>query len=228
MKKLVTAFALCAAISAMAAVESQVVGYQTIDIPSGFSAATATFVTVGGDGTTSVLADIAANANFEGESIQLLSSDGSGNVLLIAYYYAGFGWYDGDNNDVNSTAITKGEAFIVSTGVTGAQLTFKGDVRATAFSIAIPSGFSLLGNSVPKSLTLGAVTANASFEGESIQLISSTDGLGSVELIAYYYAGFGWYDGDNNDVNTTPLAAATTFVVSTGVTGAELTFPAAL
>jgi len=227
MKKLVTAFALCAAISAMA-VESQVVGYQTIDIPAGFSAATATFVTVGGDGTTSVLSDITANANFEGQNIQVLSSDGNGTVVLTASYFAGLGWFDQEDNEVNTYAIPKGAAFIVSTGVTGAQLAFKGDVRATAFSIAIPSGFSLLGNSVPKTLTLGDITANASFEGQNIQILSSTDGLGSVDLTASYFAGLGWFDEDDNNVDATPITASTSFVVSTAATGAQLTFPAAL
>jgi len=228
MKKLVTALALCAAVSAYAQVESaNIVGYQTINIPSGFSASATTFVTVGGDGTKCLLGEIKGNAAFEGQSIQILSSDGAGTVILTASYYDGFGWYDNDNNEVNNTELTKGEAFIVSTAASGATLTFSGEVRATSFSVAVSSGFSLLGNSLPKNLTLGDITANAAFEGQSIQLLSS-DGLGSVVLTASYYDGYGWYDNDNNNVDSTTINSSASFVVSTAATGAQIIFPAAL
>jgi hypothetical protein len=227
MKKLVTVFALCAGLSAYAVESANVVGYQTINIPAGFSASATTFVTVGGDGTKCLLGDIKGNAAFHLQSIQLLSSDGAGSVILTATYFDGLGWFDNNDNLVNNTELKKGEAFIVSTGATGATLTFMGEVRATTFSVAIANGFTLMGNSLPRDITLGEITANAAFHLQSIQLLSS-DGTGSVILTATYFDGLGWFDNNDNLVNSTIINSSSSFVVSTGVTGAQLIFPAAL
>ena len=241
MKKLVTVFALCAAMSAMAVESQNIVGYQTVTIPRGTTLWTQTFVTVGGDGTQVTLGDIVPSAAFyadngRGDMIQFLNANGAGNITLRAEYWDGFGWYDfatGDN--LNAMAVPKGQSFIVSAkAIGGATFTFKGELSATAFSLSVPKGVSVIGNSLPKNLTYADIVPSAAFyadngRGDMIQFLNAS-GAGNVTLKAEYWDGFGWYDFNTAaELNATAIPAGASFVVSAkAIGGATFTFPAAL
>ena len=230
MKKLVTVCALCAAMSAMAIDSQNVVGYQTITIPQGYSIVTGTFIPVGSAGSSIKLGDIVPNASFASgaDTIAFLNPDGSGSFTTIAYYYVGYGWYDIESNDLNGQSIPKGASFLVSTGGTGVKFTLKGEVYKTAFSIAVPQGVSLVGNCVPKDIKLGDIVPNASFvSGADTLAFLNPDGSGNFSTTAYYYVGYGWYDIESNNLNAQVLPTGASFVISVGSTGVQLAFPAA-
>ena len=81
-KKMLAVSAALIGTAAMA-VESSVVGYQTVDVPAGFSMRTATFKAISGDYKISDIG-VEGAAGVGGEFGQLVNEDGSwGNV----YYY---------------------------------------------------------------------------------------------------------------------------------------------
>lgn len=241
MKKLMTAFALCAAVSAMAVDSANIVGYQTVAVPMGTTLWTPTFVTVGGDGTQLTLGEIIPNSAFyadnsKGDLIQFLNPTGSGTVSLMADYWDGLGWFEfGTENSLDATVLPKGQSFIVSAkAVGGATFTFKGELKQAGFSVVVPQGVTLIGNSIPKSLTFADIVPSASFyadnsKGDLIQFLAS-NGSGTVTLMADYWSGLGWYEfGTENSLDATSVPAGDSFVVSAkAVGGATFTFPAAL
>jgi hypothetical protein len=238
MKKLVTVFALCAAMSAMAVESQNIVGYKTVAVPKGTTVWTPMFVTTGGDDTQTTLGDIIPSSSFYGDNsggmLQFLNVTGAGNVTLMAQYWDGYGWYEfGTANELNAMALPKGQSFIVSASANGgATFTFKGQVSVATFSVTVPQGVSIIGNSLPKNLTFADIVPSSSFYGDNsggmLQFLSAT-GDGSVTLMAQYWAGYGWYEfGTANELNATALPAGASFIVSaSAVGGATFTFPAA-
>ena len=241
MKKLVTVFALCAAMSAMAVESQNIVGYQTVTIPRGTTLWAQTFVAVGGDGTQVTLGDIIPSAAFyadngRGDMIQFLNPNGAGNIILKADYWDGLGWYEfGTENSLNARVLPKGQSFIVSAkAIGGATFTFKGEVSAPSFSLTVPKGVTFVGNSIPKSLTFADIVPSASFyadngRGDMIQFLNP-NGSGSVILKADYWDGLGWFQfGTENSLDANIIPAGASFVVSAkAIGGATFTFPDAL
>jgi len=195
MKKLMTVCAACLVASlATAQVESQnIVGYSTVDVPQGSSIFAPTFTTVGGGETDLTLGMITAGASFDAEaasgggSIQFINADGTWG--LLAQYWGNYGgWFDIYDNDVNDTVLPKGGAYYV---YAAAASTFMcaGEIGLTSFDVTIPAGSSQLGNAIPTALTLGDITASASFDaqhasgGGSIQFINAD---GTWGLLAQY------------------------------------------
>ena len=234
MKKLMTVCAACMVAGLVsAAVESQnIVGYSTVDAPQGSSIFAPTFTTVGGGETDLTLGMITPGASFDAEdasgggTIQFVNPDGTWG--LLAQYWANYGgWFDFDDNDVNDTVLPKGGAcYVYST----AASTFMcaGEISLQSFDVTIPAGSSQLGNPIPTALVLGDITASVSFDAEtslqnSIQFINPD---GTWGLLAQYWANYGgWFDFDDNNVNSTPLTESSAFYVY-ATADATLTFPA--
>ena len=148
-------------------------GYQQVDIPSGYSFFTVTF-------------DNLSDAAFNLSDISCLQADGSawktsgsattksaGAITVrkidtagsygtkYAYYStkATAGWYDGDTLiEGNAITFASGEGMIVYCGKTnGAKLQVSGSVRLTAASVVVPSGYSFSGNASPVTINLSAI-----------------------------------------------------------------------
>ena len=231
MKKLVTAFALCAAISAMAVESENVVGYQTVTCASGFTVFAPTFLTVGG--TPITYKDI--KGTFEVfDNLQFF--DAAGDVTFTATWYtleaAGLpdGWYDGEGNSLADTQILAGKAFFVSLANAG-SVTVKGEVNKNAVTVTSEAGFTVTGNCMPKGVTYGALIVTGIEVFDNLQFF---DAAGDVTFTATWYtleaAGLpdGWYDGEGNSLSATVIPAGQGFFLSTANAGVTIQIPAPL
>jgi hypothetical protein len=231
MKKLVTAFALCAAISAMAVESENVVGYQTVTCASGFTVFTPTFLTVGG--TPITYKDL--SGTFEDfDNLQFFNA--AGDVTFTATWYTlenasvPTGWYDGDFNPLADTEITTGQGFFVSLANAG-SVTVKGEVNKNAATITSVAGFTVTGNCMPKGVTYGAIVTTGLLDFDNLQFF---DAAGDVTFTATWYTlenasvPTGWYDGDFNSLAATIIPAGQGFFLSTADAGVTLQIPAPL
>ena len=174
MKKLICAAAMSALCATVFAIESEnIVGYQQIDIPNGYSFFTATFENI--TDTDFNLSDIACK---QADGSEWLASgksatkcNGTVYVRKIATngaygtqykYYSTktpVGWYNGDTQ-VTGAAVKfePGEGMIVYCGnSSGATLQVSGSVRLVAANKVVPNGYSFSGNSSPVAIKLSAV-----------------------------------------------------------------------
>jgi hypothetical protein len=241
MKKLVTAFALCASISAMAAVTSEnIVGYTTVAVPKGACMLTPSFTTVGAGGTELTLSMVVPSSAFYadqgfGDSVQFLNTAGSGAWELAADYWEGLGWFKyGTEEEVGDRVLKKGEAFYVfSSQIGGATFQFAGEIDVVAFQVAVPKGATMIGNSIPAAgLTLADIVPNSAFYadqgfGDSIQFLNAS-GSGVWELAADYWENLGWFKyGTEEAVGDRPINIGNGFYVfSSQNGGAAFNFPA--
>jgi hypothetical protein len=229
MKKLVTAFALCAAISAMAVESENVVGYQTITCPSGFTVFSPTFLTVGGTPTT--YKEITGTM-VDGDNLQFFNAGGDVNFTATWYTFELLGlptgWYDGDFNSLADTEIPAGQGFFVSLASAG-SVTVKGQVNASPVTVTSAAGFTVTGNCMPKDTTYGSLIMTGLVDGDNLQFFNAG---GDVSFTATWYTfellglPTGWYDGDFNSLSATVIPAGQGFFLSTAGAGATLQVPA--
>jgi len=206
MKKLMTAFAVCALAGAVyAQIESQnIVGYQTVPLTqNGYTFSCATLAPIGMTGGNMILGDIAANENFSPfeDAIQIFDSTGS-KILMATYVSQAVldaneitgveaGWWDladvnFENGDLNDTVIQFGSSMTVFTGYAGAGLVYVGELVQSDNPLPlVQNGYTFLGNASPVDLLLGDITANENFSPfeDAIQIFDST---GSKILMATY------------------------------------------
>ena len=233
MKKLVTAFAACALAGLVnAQVESvNIVGYQTVSAPAGFSLYTPTFVTVGCQTPEIDLASITGNFG-DFDTIQFIDADGNVTAIYQWLTTAGFGvaedgWYDGEFQPVVLPNLTQGMSYLLSTASPVGVLN-AGEVNTAPVQITVGAGFSSVGNSSPTDRLLSEFTfAGGISDFDTIQFLD-TDG--NVETIYQWLtaAGFGvaedgWYDGAFAPVDTT-VHAGQGFLLSTAG-GCTITVP---
>eukprot|EP00825_Cyclidium_porcatum_P004602 TRINITY_DN1217_c0_g1_i2.p1 TRINITY_DN1217_c0_g1~~TRINITY_DN1217_c0_g1_i2.p1 ORF type:complete len:248 (+),score=5.38 TRINITY_DN1217_c0_g1_i2:842-1585(+) len=205
MKKLMTACAACMIAGLVSAeVTSQVVGYQTINLPIGYKDMTITFVPVGSDATQLRLGDIAP-ANFSGDngdSIQFFNPSGNGSVVKTATYYADYGWCNPENTEemLDDYTIVLGSGMFVYASQVNAQFTIAGQVNFEAFNLDVPAGYTVVGNSSPVVITLGDIvpTNFSGDNGDSFQFFHE-NGNGTVVKTATYYADYGWCNPENTE-----------------------------
>ncbi|OPZ95581.1 MAG: hypothetical protein BWY72_02051 [Bacteroidetes bacterium ADurb.Bin416] len=236
MKKLVTAFAACALAGlAFAQVESvNIVGYQTLSLPTGYKMATSTFVPVGSDGTSLRLGDIVPT-NFDGangDTVQFFNLNGSGSVSTTAWYFAGYGWFDFNTNEsLDDMLIPAGTGMYVNSTLAGAEFLVAGEVLQEASTLVLPTGYTVAGNSSPVEITLGQIVPNASFDGangDTVQFFDPT-GSGIVTTTAWFFAGYGWFDFNTNEsLDAMVINPGDAFYVNATQANAQLSFPAVL
>ncbi len=210
MKKLVTVFALCAAVSvAYAAVESaNIVGYQTLSITSTYKDVVSSFVTVGGDKTSIKLGNIIPSASFRGGVGSVTFFTAGGLVEKTAMYIDGFGWmdlYEEDPADYNEIIISVGKGFFAYCPVSY-DLTVSGEVKLSSSTVSVGT-YTVVGNATAVPITLGDIVPSAGFKGGAGQIIFFGPN-GSVDKTAMYIDGFGWmdlYEEDPADYNLIAL-----------------------
>ena len=187
-KKMLAVSAALIGTAAMA-VESSVVGYQNVDVPTGYSMRTVTFKAIAGDYKISdIVVEGAAGAG--GENGQLVNADGTwGN----AYYYlteeeafVTTGWYKdaiGAEPVTDEDVLTVGQAFFFASD-SDCTLTYAGQVIAQP-TVDVPAGYSMIGNPSPVAVKLSEITVEgaAGAGAENGQLVNADGTWGN----AYYY-----------------------------------------
>lgn len=237
MKKLLTACAACVLAGMVSAqVESvNIVGYQTLTLPAGYKATTATFVPVGSDGTTLRLGDVIPK-NFSGDNgdtVQFLNLNGNGTAVTTATYYDGYGWCDFNNTEImlDDMTIPAGTGMFVYASQSGAELLVAGQVALDALGLNVATGYTIVGNSSPVAITLGDITpSNFSGDfGDTAQFLNQS-GNGTVATTATYYDGYGWCDFNNTEtiLDSTVLNPGDSFFVYASQSNVSFAFPAVL
>lgn len=200
MKKLVTAFALCASLSAMAqSVDSQnIVGYQKEALNGTARVLTVKFQKVGG-GTTA-LTDILDGVTVVQYSDLLQVYDpGTG---FTDYQWDGTTWFDAATWDPISFDVIPGNGFLV---LAEAEWTTAGEVASiTSYVHPItPATATLVGNAFPAETTL------ANFNWDSVATYSDLLQMydPAIGFVDYQWDGATWFDAATWDPipMTTPV-----------------------
>jgi hypothetical protein len=173
-----------------AAVESDIVGYTTVEIQPGFNLLALPFNDLSSDEGVSiqdlVVGDIAA-----GSTIQYW--DGVGLQILTYRVRGGVGsWYKGTTNA--SKQFYPGEGFWYnSTAQTPTTLTISGRVVEDETLSVAKNSFSLIGASVPKEMKLADVQFEGISNGATVQYWDGTE----LKILTYRVRnGVGnWYSG---------------------------------
>jgi hypothetical protein len=212
MKKLVTAFALCAAISAMAVESENIVGYQGFSLKSGeFNMVAGSFVGIGTQGWK-------LNENFSGTNLKGSSDPASADQILVwnaqtggytTYFWfdtgAGFQWANfetyGPFEDDYPTGAPAGMAFwflaLPRTGEESAPaVTFSGEVpTATTYTFNLKKGeFNMIANPYPTALLL-----NNAAQVEVANAVGSSDPASADQILIWNaqtggYTTYFWFD----------------------------------
>ena len=271
MKKLMFAAAV-AAISTVGfsdVVSSSVVGYQNKALTGNgkFDFCVNTFRTVGKEIATMSLGDISASATWQAGSDELKTlTQGGGISASYTYVNASEaaewgceqGWYlTSDVNDdeadlsvlcKNDVSLPMTKGVLLSVGLSSTTLVYAGEVLSADQPIALTGNgkFDFTGNISPTDLTLGDITANASWQAGSDELKTLTLGGGISASYTYVNASEaaewgcapGWFlTADVNDdeadlsvlnKNDVSLPAGQAVLVSVGLSTTTITVPTAL
>lgn len=209
-KKMMTVAGALICASAMAGVESSVVGYQNLDVATGQkSYVGATFARVNGGKVT--LGDIGVNENFApvSDMITVLNeyggeggayiyvtkelcdayNDGTGFTFVPGWYDVDeFGNWDGESTlpNCNAVQLYDGEAVMVQSDSDDAALVSAGVVDDQAAELPLITGAkTFLCNCAPQTITLGEITVNENFAPVS-DMITFLNQYGGEEA-AYIY-----------------------------------------
>ncbi len=233
MKKLVTAIALCAAVSAAyAAVESSnIVGYNNTTGENGASLYSPMFIPVGGG--TPTLGDIKGNFVENSDTIQILD-----NTLVATTVYTWVDvtysgnppvWSSDGGTDDSAVVIPRGAAVIISSE--SATILNAGQVQTGTLQIVCGTGATVLGNPTPKTITLGSISFTDLVENsDTIQLLDNTLVATTVYTwvdVTYSSNPPVWSSDGGTDDSGVTLAPGAGFVLSSE-NGSTVTFPAAL
>jgi hypothetical protein len=194
MKKLVTAFALCAAMSAMAVDSQNVVGYRT-ETYIGYRAQTVQFQKPGG-GTTYItdIMDLSKIASYSDE-LQIYDT----SLGFVTYLWDGTQWIDSVTDDPIQVQVIPGNSFLVL----ATELTFMGEVPSlTTYDHPVNPGlYTFVGNALPVNPTL------ASFDWSAIEAYADELQIydASLGFVTYLWDGTQWIDS----VTDVPLPIST-------------------
>ena len=173
MKKLIALAAVAACGAALAVESANIVGYQNINIPSGYTIATATFKGVASEGfKLSQIQPLHQDGNEFGTSgsrrcngvIVVNKINAEGNYTKAYSYFtlaSKLGWYDDDGVKVegeNDVELLNGEALLVNNGYKDQPVLFRvaGEVDLVCLN-NIPAGYALYGNSTPSTIKLSEI-----------------------------------------------------------------------
>ena len=196
---------------------------------------TSTFIPVLSDGTETVLGDVKVT-NFDAvnnDMLQFFADDGSGTITKAAVYWAGWGWYNFEDEDEewNEMPIPTGIGYIARASQAGAKLNVSGEVAMDEFALALPTGFTIGGNCLPRDLELGDIDV-VSFNAVNNDMLQffADDGSGTIEKAAVYWDGWGWYnfEDEDEDWNEMSVPAGAAFIARASKAGAALLFPKAI
>ena len=239
--KMIAATIAAVAMSAFAdgIVSSEVVGYQSVDVPAGSSMRTATFKAISGDYKISDIG-VQGATGAGNEFGQLINTDGTWGDM---YYYltedeafVPNGWYkdiDGGTPVTDEDVLTVGQAFIF-TSDSDITFTYSGQVIKQP-TYNVPAGSSIVGNPSPVEVKFSEITVEGAVgAGNEFGQMINTDGTwGDM----YYYltedeafVPNGWYkdiDGGTPVTDEDVLSPADSMIF-TSDSDLTFTFPAVL
>ena len=222
MKKLVTAFALCAAISAMAVESENIVGYNTITLKPGFNMIGVQFQVVGGTAASDIAVDdfiskdnLTGGAPDTGDNIYVFSN----GDYLPTYYL----WDDGAGNkswwdfsDNPTAPLKNGDAlWFYSRAVADVTAVAAGQIAAANTDVSIKAGsFNMLCNPFPVTINIndmanwsaisGAI-GGAPDTGDNVYVFTNGDYLPTYYLWDDGAGNKSWWDfSDNATVDFAP------------------------
>jgi len=238
-RKMIAALAVAASATGFAIESSNVVGYQTINVPAGSSMRTSTFKAISGNYKISDIG-VEGATGAGGEMGQLINADGTwGNSYFYLTEEEAFvttGWYKdmlGDEAVTDEDVLTVGQAFIF-TSDSDITFTYAGQVIPQP-TYNVPAGSSIVGNPSPVQVKVSEITVEGATGagGEMGQLINMDGTWGN----SYFYlteeeafVTTGWYKdmlGDEavTDEDVLDPADAMIFTSDSDLT---FTFPAVL
>ena len=241
-KTMLAISALCAAVAFQAKsdiVSSDVVGYQTVDVPTGSSMRTATFKAISGDYKISDIG-VEGAGGVGNEYGQLINEDGTwGNTyyyLVEAEMFVPDGWYKdstGDEPVTDDDVLKMGQAFIF-TSDSDITFTYAGQVVKQP-TYNVPAGSSIVGNPSPVAVKFSDITVEGAggVGNEYGQLINEDGSWGNT----YYYlveaemfVPDGWYKDSTGDeaVSDEDCLAPADAMIFTSDSDLKFTFPAVL
>lgn len=219
-------------------VSSDIVGYQQVPVASGYSLFTATFKDVG-DGDIDLCNITPVTA--EGGSITAKGTiyayklDSTGAYGTAYRYYTNkspVGWYSGNTALTTGTVTFNAGEGIAVRNATGATIAFQvsGAVDLVCQN-AIPTGYSVTGNSTPVSIDLTNITPLTA-EGGAITAkgtiyLYQLDSAGSYGTAYRYYTNktpVGWYVGNTAVSAGDVTLAAGDAVAVRNATGSSILF----
>ncbi len=232
MKKLVTALALCASFSAFAQVESaNIVGYNNTTGENGASVYTPMFIPVGGGNAT--LGDIKGNFVEWTDTIQILDSSLAATTIYtwidVTYASNPPVWTSNGTTDDSNVVVPRGAAVVISSSA--ATLLNAGQVQTGTTQITCGTGATVLGNPVPKAITLGSIGFTDLVEWtDTIQMLDNT--LAATIIYTWIDITYAsnppvWTSNGTTDDSGVVLAPGAGFVLSSA-NGSTVTFPAAM
>jgi hypothetical protein len=249
MKKLVTVFALCAAVSAYAQVESaNIVGYTSKTATGTYYSSGASFISVGSITDEWKLSDIVLTGSVPvNDFIQFLSPIDA-NVVFSATYVnlaaakgnqSLVGWYDMNGEiRLDDTVFPAGTAFLANFASANVGIVSSGQVLTDSVTLDCSGlNYPFVVNVLPKQITLGDITLTGSVPvNDFIQILNSTDA--NVEFSATYVnlaaakgnqSLVGWYDMNGEiRLDDTIIEIGAAFLGNFASTGVGIVFPAAI
>ena len=199
MKRLAVAMLAVAMVATMGFAATEVysvnvVGYKTIDFPSGLALVSCPFVKVGDQASDLTIDEMFGTDAPDGTIIYLFTGTGYKTYTWVE----GDSWYDDDFNPNQGTNVLfRGEGFwvrapsVFSKAVTGEV---PGEANPTN-SIVLPAGLSLFSFGFPVDVVVGD-TGLAPSDGDIIYKFQ-----GGTYATFTYVEGDGWYDDDFNLVD---------------------------
>jgi hypothetical protein len=233
MKKLVTVFALCAAFSAFAAVESQnVVGYQTVNLPlTQYTSMGWQFSLVGGN----VDIPIASITNYPNATTALNFSGADGIRVFNSatstytdYFRHSTGWRKTGEAFVTTNNIKTGQRVMFMKRGTASTLTQSGEVINQNVTIDVPMGqYTAMCNPFPADIAISSITnyPNATtalnFSGaDGIRVFNSA----SSTYTDYFRHSTGWRKTGEAFVTTNVIPSGIGFMFMKRSTASAITF----
>ncbi len=222
-------------------IESQnVVGYQEIATPEGYSMRVPTFKAINGNYKVSDI-KVTGAEGAGNDSVQKINADGTWGAKYCYLTMDGTGWLeDGWYKDDQVTPVDDedvigiGEAFLASAD-SDMTFTYAGEVLSGKPIVGVGAGYSMVGNPTPVQIRISdiKVTGAEGAGNDSVQKINA-DGTWGAKYCYLTMDGTGWLeDGWYKEDQETPVDDEDILAVGGGllisvVGDLTLTFPAAL
>ena len=227
---------------AVQAVESDIVGYTTIDLAYNTSTFCPTFVdvTTGDLDIQGVVPGRTGEESSVGDGDIYFQEMDEAGVGTDTYYYIeggeqGAGWYwEGDLENKSDKVFDFGEGIVLTCNFDDAQFTMSGKVDMETTSLPLPYNTSMFGNTRPTTLSLQDIVPSRIGEETSVGdgeiYFQEMDDSG-VGTDTYYYIeggeqGAGWYwEGDLENKTDKVLAIGESIVMTCNFEDAIFTLP---
>ena len=185
-------------------VSSNIVGYQKVNIQSGFNFVAPQFTTIGDTAIDlqSIRLDVADADATGAENIQVLDADG--NPVATYYWFPAdwfggekSGWVDSETGGLAEVDLENGMSVLVE-GVDDSTLTVYGEVPDGDAASTAVAGFNFVGNSSPATINIQDLKIDVADEdatgGDNIQILDADFN----PIATYYWFPADWFGGEKS------------------------------